>query len=50
MQGWIGNYLDVLDKKSHHALEINKQLSGSLKGESISGMAWRVIEVIERAK
>ena len=46
--GWIGNYLDVLDKKSHHALEINKQLSGSLKGESISGMAVQNVGRIQR--
>ena len=46
--GWIGNYLDVLDKKSHHALEINKQLSGSLKGKNISGMAVQNVGRIQR--
>ena len=45
--GWIGNYLNVLDK-SHQRLEINNQLSGSLKGKRISGMAvqmWGVFNV-----
>ena len=46
--GWIGNYLNVLDKKSHHALEINNQLSGSLKGKRISGMAVQNVGRIQR--
>lgn len=50
--GWIGRYLDHYTEHNHSAIQINNQLSQSLIGENISGMALqnstRLYQILDR--